>query len=106
MNYRYSILATARSAPAARRLQQGRDARRGGSPPSASRRSTASRSASPSSICTSPTWPGSRGREVTEEQKAQLLDQFISMQLAAEAAEKAGVDEGPEGRATSWRWRA
>lgn len=33
------------------------------------------------------------GREVPEEQKAQLLDQYIGMHLAAEAAEKAGVDE-------------
>ncbi len=33
------------------------------------------------------------GREVAEEQKGQLLDQYISMQLAAEEAEKAGVDK-------------
>jgi peptidyl-prolyl cis-trans isomerase C len=31
------------------------------------------------------------GREVTDDQKKELLDQFISMHLAAEAAEKAGV---------------
>ena len=30
-------------------------------------------------------------REVTEEQKDQILDQFISMKLAAEAAEKSGI---------------
>jgi peptidyl-prolyl cis-trans isomerase C len=30
-------------------------------------------------------------REVTEEQKAQILDQFISMKLAADVAEKAGI---------------
>ena len=35
-------------------------------------------------------------REVTEEQKAQLLDQFIGMHLAAEAAEKAGVAKEPK----------
>jgi peptidyl-prolyl cis-trans isomerase C len=33
------------------------------------------------------------GRDVNEEQKGQLLDQYISMQLAAEEAEKAGVDK-------------
>jgi peptidyl-prolyl cis-trans isomerase C len=33
------------------------------------------------------------GREVSEEQKGELLDQYISMQLAAEEAEKAGVDQ-------------
>jgi peptidyl-prolyl cis-trans isomerase C len=33
------------------------------------------------------------GREVTEEQKAQLLDQYISMQLAADEAEKAGIEK-------------
>jgi peptidyl-prolyl cis-trans isomerase C len=33
------------------------------------------------------------GREVSEEQKGELLDQYISMQLAAEEAEKAGVDK-------------
>ena len=33
------------------------------------------------------------GRDVSEEQKGQLLDQYISMQLAAEEAEKAGVDK-------------
>jgi peptidyl-prolyl cis-trans isomerase C len=31
------------------------------------------------------------GREIPEEQKTQLLDQYISMHLAAEAAEKAGI---------------
>lgn len=31
------------------------------------------------------------GREIPEDQKPQLLDQFISMHLAAEAAEKAGI---------------
>jgi peptidyl-prolyl cis-trans isomerase C len=31
------------------------------------------------------------GREIPEDQKSQLLDQFIGMQLAAQAAEKAGV---------------
>ena len=33
------------------------------------------------------------GREVSEDQKGELLDQYISMQLAAEEAEKAGVDK-------------
>ena len=33
------------------------------------------------------------GRDVPEEQRSQLLDQYISMQLAAEEAEKAGVDK-------------
>ena len=33
------------------------------------------------------------GRDVTEEQKAQMLDQYISMQLAAEEAEKAGIEK-------------
>lgn len=32
-------------------------------------------------------------REVTEAEKSQLLDQFISMQLAAEAAEKEGISK-------------
>ena len=36
------------------------------------------------------------GGQVTEEQKSQLLDQFISMGLAAEAAEKAGVAKDPK----------
>jgi peptidyl-prolyl cis-trans isomerase C len=36
------------------------------------------------------------GREVTDEQKKQLLDQFIGMQLAADAAEKAGVQKQPK----------
>jgi peptidyl-prolyl cis-trans isomerase C len=35
------------------------------------------------------------GQELTEEQKSQVLDQLISMQLAAEAAEKAGVAKDP-----------
>jgi peptidyl-prolyl cis-trans isomerase C len=33
------------------------------------------------------------GREIPEEQHPQLLDQFISMRLAAEVAEKAGIAE-------------
>lgn len=33
------------------------------------------------------------GGQVTPEQKAELLDQYISMQLAAEAAEKSGADK-------------
>lgn len=33
------------------------------------------------------------GREVSPEQKTELLDQYISMQLAAEEAEKSGVDK-------------
>jgi peptidyl-prolyl cis-trans isomerase C len=33
------------------------------------------------------------GRDVTPEQKAELLDQYISMQLAAEEAEKSGADK-------------
>jgi peptidyl-prolyl cis-trans isomerase C len=33
------------------------------------------------------------GREVTPEQRAELLDQYISMQLAAAEAEKTGVDQ-------------
>jgi peptidyl-prolyl cis-trans isomerase C len=33
------------------------------------------------------------GRDVTEEQKGQMLDQYISMQLAAEEAEKAGIEK-------------
>lgn len=36
------------------------------------------------------------GREVTEEQKPELLDQFIAMQLAADAAEKIGLPEEPK----------
>lgn len=36
------------------------------------------------------------GREVPEEQKGQLLDQFIGMQLAADAAEKAGIVKQPK----------
>jgi len=38
------------------------------------------------------------GREVSEEQRGQMLDQYISMQLAAEEAEKAGVDQDPKVR--------
>jgi peptidyl-prolyl cis-trans isomerase C len=33
------------------------------------------------------------GGEISEEQKGELLDQYISMQLAAEEAEKAGLDK-------------
>jgi peptidyl-prolyl cis-trans isomerase C len=33
------------------------------------------------------------GREVTADQKGQLLDQYISMQLAADEAEKAGIEK-------------
>ena len=33
------------------------------------------------------------GREIPPEQKAQMLDQFIGMQLAADAAEKAGISK-------------
>jgi len=33
------------------------------------------------------------GHEVGEEQKAELLDQYIGMQLAADEAEKAGIDK-------------
>lgn len=36
------------------------------------------------------------GREVPAEQKTQLLDQFIGMHLAADAAEKAGVPKQPK----------
>lgn len=36
------------------------------------------------------------GREATEEQKSQLLDQFISMHLAAEAAEKQDIAREPK----------
>ena len=36
------------------------------------------------------------GGQVNDEQRAQLLDQFISMQLAAEAAEKQGVAKEPK----------
>src|SRR5262245_46110633 len=32
-------------------------------------------------------------RDITEAEKSQLLDQFISMQLAAEAAEKEGIEK-------------
>jgi peptidyl-prolyl cis-trans isomerase C len=38
------------------------------------------------------------GRDVPEEQKSQLLDQYISMQLAAEEAEKAGIEKDPKVR--------
>lgn len=33
------------------------------------------------------------GRDVTQEQKAEMLDQYIKMQLAAEEAEKGGVEK-------------
>lgn len=36
------------------------------------------------------------GREVPEDQKPQMLDQFIGMHLAAEAAEKAGIAKQPK----------
>jgi peptidyl-prolyl cis-trans isomerase C len=36
------------------------------------------------------------GREIPPDQKAQMLDQFIGMQLAAEAAEKAGITKQPK----------
>ena len=36
------------------------------------------------------------GREVPDDQKSELLDQFINMQLAADAAEKAGVAKQPK----------
>lgn len=36
------------------------------------------------------------GREIPEDQKSQLLDQFIGMQLAADAADKAGVPKQPK----------
>lgn len=36
------------------------------------------------------------GRDVPEEQKTQLLDQYINMHLAADAAEKAGVEKQPK----------
>jgi peptidyl-prolyl cis-trans isomerase C len=36
------------------------------------------------------------GRDVPEEQQSQLLDQYISMKLAAEAAEKAGITKNPD----------
>ena len=35
-------------------------------------------------------------RELTDEKKSQVLDQFIGMKLAAEAAEKAGVAKDPK----------
>jgi len=35
-------------------------------------------------------------REITEEEKSQLLDQFISMQLAADAATKDGIEKQPK----------
>jgi peptidyl-prolyl cis-trans isomerase C len=38
------------------------------------------------------------GREVTPEQRADALDQFINLQLAAEEAEKTGVDKEPKVR--------
>ncbi len=36
------------------------------------------------------------GGNVTDEQKAQLLDQLVSMHLAADAAQKAGLDKGKD----------
>lgn len=36
------------------------------------------------------------GRNIPEEQMPQVLDQFIGMRLAADAAEKAGITEEPE----------
>jgi peptidyl-prolyl cis-trans isomerase C len=36
------------------------------------------------------------GREIPEAQKSALLDQFIGMQLAADAAEKAGIGKQPK----------
>lgn len=36
------------------------------------------------------------GREIPADQKSQLLDQFIGMELAAEAAEKSGVAKDPK----------
>lgn len=36
------------------------------------------------------------GRDIPEDQKPQMLDQFISMQLAADAAEKSGVTRDPK----------
>jgi peptidyl-prolyl cis-trans isomerase C len=36
------------------------------------------------------------GREVGEQQKAELLDHYIGMQLAAEEAEKGGIDKDPK----------
>jgi peptidyl-prolyl cis-trans isomerase C len=38
------------------------------------------------------------GREIPAEQQGELLDQYISMQLAAEEAEKAGIDKDPKVR--------
>lgn len=38
------------------------------------------------------------GREVTEDQKGQLLDQYISMQLAADEAQKADIEKDPKVR--------
>ena len=38
------------------------------------------------------------GREVSEEQKAELLDQYIGMRLAAEKAEKDGLAKEPKVR--------
>nr|WP_298719144.1 peptidylprolyl isomerase [uncultured Steroidobacter sp.] len=35
-------------------------------------------------------------REITDAEKSQLLDQFISMQLAADAASKAGIEKEPK----------
>ncbi len=36
------------------------------------------------------------GREIPQDQKSQLLDQFIDMQLAADAAEKSGIAKTPK----------
>jgi peptidyl-prolyl cis-trans isomerase C len=36
------------------------------------------------------------GREIPDEQKPELLDQYINMQLAADAAEKAGITKQPK----------
>lgn len=38
------------------------------------------------------------GREIPEEQRGEMLDQYISMQLAAEEAEKAGIEKDPKVR--------
>lgn len=38
------------------------------------------------------------GRDVTEEQKGEMLDQYIKMQLAAEEAEKGGIEKDPKVR--------
>jgi peptidyl-prolyl cis-trans isomerase C len=38
------------------------------------------------------------GRDVTAEQKGEMLDQYIKMQLAAEEAEKGGIEKDPKVR--------